>query len=604
MRWTVGNKISAVFAVIVFSVAGLAAYGASRDARVDEAFAQLYSRGVVTTQDLGTVATLLQKIRARSFYHVASMDPAEMASVEADIAGFEHALFAALRRAETPFQATDPRRALLAEFEKKYVSYAELRPALYVQSRAGEQVKALAMLMGPDGARFIATRDTIDATVKLNVEKTDELQQQVRGEIASARRVSLVMTGVSALLAIAASMFLGRAISRRTLELAQSTRRVADGDLAHRAPITGDDEITELAASVNRMTSELAERIEEQRRAANEQAELRGRLSKTVAAYGVAVDRIAKGDLTTSITVESGELSGLGENLVAMTTGLREMSVRVREAVTALTAATAEISSTTQEQSASASESAAAVGETVATVEEVTQSAQQTSERAKAVAAAARTSLEVSASGSEAIERTVDAMNHLKTQVASIAERILGLSEQAQAVGQIITTVNEIAEQSNLLALNAAIEAARAGEHGRGFAVVAQEVRNLAEQSKRATAEVRGILGDIQKSTAQAVLATEEGSKAAAAAADRVRNGGERIEQLADTIRIAARAADQIVAAAEQQVTGVGQIARAMHSIDQATLQTVEGTRQSERAARDINDLAGRLRETVSQYRV
>ena len=94
----------------------------------------------------------------------------------------------------------------------------------------------------------------------------------------------------------------------------------------------------------------------------------------------------------------------------------------------------------------------------------------------------------------------------------SVAQSIVRLSEQSQTIGEIIATVNDLAEQSNLLAVNAAIEAAKAGEHGKGFAVVAQEVKSLAGQSKQATNQVRAILGDIQKATnAAAMFATVGG---------------------------------------------------------------------------------------------
>lgn len=597
MKWTVGNKLSAAFAAIVFAIGVLAALGMARDQRVDAAVSQLYARGVVGTQELGLAASAMHRMRGRSFYHIATRDPAVMTTIEADVLKLEKEMELAVTRSEASFDADDSRRQALATFWPVYREYAAARSAAYVKNRAGDQAKALEDLVGPVADRFTRAREILDRAVDLNVKETGKLHTEARSDIASARRVSLATTAATMLLAIAAAWILSRNVSRRVLDLSKSARRVSEGDLDHQVAAEGDDEIAELGKALNKMTGELSRRL-------SEQAASRAGLAKSVAAYSVAVDRLARGDLTVSITKEEGELASLGENLGAMARSLRDMTLKVNETVGALTAATSEISSTTQEQSASASESAAAVTETVVTVDEVTQSAQQTSERAKAVATAARTSMEVSASGSQAVERTVEAMDRVKLQVASIAERILSLSEQAQAVGQIITTVNEIAEQSNLLALNAAIEAARAGEHGRGFAVVAQEVRNLAEQSKRATSDVRTILGDIQKSTAQAVLATEEGSKAVAAAVERARDAGERIEQLTSTIGGAARAAEQIVIAAEQQVTGVGQISRAMHSIDQATTQTVEGTRQSERAARDLNELAARLRDTVAQYRV
>ena len=348
----------------------------------------------------------------------------------------------------------------------------------------------------------------------------------------------------------------------------------------------------------------LAEKLQAEQASLKNEAEQRDRLTRAMRSYGVFIDRLARGEL--SATLESkgeGELGQLGLNLEVMGRALRTMTLRIHEAVNSLSSATAEILTTSQQQSSAATESASAVVETVATVDEVVQTAQQTSERARQVDAASQRSVEVSAAGRDAVALTIDAMGRARDQVASIGERILALSEQAQTVGQVITTVNELAEQSNLLALNAAIEAARAGEHGRGFAVVAQEIRGLAEQSKRATTQVRGILGDIQKLTTAAVLATEQGNKAVGSAVDLVRDAGARIDQLAVTIATTALTAQQIVETAQQQVAGVSQISQATHAIRQAATQTVEGTRQTERAARDLNELSVRLREAVSQYR-
>lgn len=357
-------------------------------------------------------------------------------------------------------------------------------------------------------------------------------------------------------------------------------------------------------AAMQESERKLAEKLVAEQQGLRDEAEQRERLTRAERSYGVFIDRLARGELGATLESEGeGELSQLGMSLEMMGRALRTMTLRIHEAVNSLSSATAEILTTTQQQSSAATESAAAVVETVATVDEVVQTAQQTAERARQVDAASQRSVEVSAAGREAVALTIEAMGRARDQVASIGERILALSEQAQTVGQIITTVNELAEQSNLLALNAAIEAARAGEHGRGFAVVAQEIRGLAEQSKRATTQVRGILGDIQKLTTAAVLATEQGNKAVGSAVDLVRDAGARIDQLAVTIATAAVTAQQIVETAQQQVIGVGQISQATHAIRQAATQTVEGTRQTERAARDLNELSVRLRDAVSQYR-
>jgi PAS domain S-box-containing protein len=267
----------------------------------------------------------------------------------------------------------------------------------------------------------------------------------------------------------------------------------------------------------------------------------------------------------------------------------------IREAVGRLSAATAQILASTSDQAAGAQEQAAAVSQTVATVDQVAQTAAQGAQRAKGVGEAVQHALEVGQNGRAAIEDSIAALDRLKEQVESTAQNILMLAEQAQAIGEIIATVNDIAEQTNLLALNAAIEASRAGEHGRGFAVVASEVKALADQSKRATAQVRQILGEIQKATNTAVLSTEEVTKGVAAAIWAGGQSGQTINTLADTLADAAQAAAQIAASAGQQATGMAQINHAMKNLDQVSKQNLDATRQVERAAENLNALGTRL---------
>ena len=190
---------------------------------------------------------------------------------------------------------------------------------------------------------------------------------------------------------------------------------------------------------------------------------------------------------------------------VWMVVNLRRVTRQLGEGVNVLASSASEITASTTQVAAGSAETATAVSQTTATVEEVKQTAQVSSQKAKYVSEAAQKTAQISQGGRKSAEDSIGAMQRIQAQMESIAEAIVRLSEQGQAIGEIIATVSDLAEQSNLLAVNAAIEAAKAGEQGRGFAVVAQEVKSLAEQSKQATAQVRAILGDIQKEVAPGI---------------------------------------------------------------------------------------------------
>ncbi|MFN3652132.1 MAG: methyl-accepting chemotaxis protein [Armatimonadota bacterium] len=278
----------------------------------------------------------------------------------------------------------------------------------------------------------------------------------------------------------------------------------------------------------------------------------------------------------------------------------RSVTRTLKEAVSILTSSSAEILASTTQQASGVAEEASAVQETTTTVDELRQTAELATEKAKLVAEASARTVEISSQGRQAVEETLQSMQETRERMEAIAERILALSEQGQAIGEIIATVDEVADQSSILAVNAAIEAAKAGEAGKGFAVVASEVKELAEQSRRGTAQVRAILNEIQRATQAAVLATEQGVKAGEAAERIAVRSGDAIRVLSESQQDAAQSARQILVTTQQQLVGVDQIATAMQHIQQSSSENMAATEQVARAAHDLNDMAGRLQELVS----
>jgi methyl-accepting chemotaxis protein len=316
-----------------------------------------------------------------------------------------------------------------------------------------------------------------------------------------------------------------------------------------------------------------------------------------------AAKKVAQGDLTATVTPRS-EKDVLGNAFARMFLNLRQLAHQMQQATENINTSTLNISSATSQQAATVTEQAASVAETTATVEEVRQTADQSSERAQAVSEMAVNALGVTERGLQAVLKNEEGMFNLKEQVRNIAETILALSEQTQQIGEIIASVNDISDQSHLLALNAAMEAARAGEAGRGFAVVAGEVRNLAEQSRQATAQISGILSEIQKSANTAVMVTEQGTKSAETGMSLAQTTGESIRVIREHTQQMATAAQQIAASSRQQLTGMDQITRAMENINQAAVQTQGGMQQAESATLKLNELAKQLAAILQQYRI
>ena len=328
-------------------------------------------------------------------------------------------------------------------------------------------------------------------------------------------------------------------------------------------------------------------------------------ITRPLGEFQTFVKSVGVGDLSQKSAREgSDELGTLGSGLNQMVTRLRKMASQTRAANENLNAATMEILASAKQQSAVTGEQVAAYQETNATMQQVSQSCAQIAEKAKQVTITAAAVSIANTSGLDAVQKANQTVEAIHEQAEAVAQNIVSLSEKTQMVGDILATVNDIAEQSHLLALNAAIEAAAAGEHGRSFSVVAGEIKNLADQSKAATVQVKTILGDIQKEINTSVMLTEEavkrvdlGKHQADVAASAIRNMAANIDQ-------SVQAFQQIVAGTNQQQIGFDNVMQALKDMTRGSEQAALSTRQTEKAAGSLTSIGAQLGLATEGYRL
>jgi methyl-accepting chemotaxis protein len=326
-----------------------------------------------------------------------------------------------------------------------------------------------------------------------------------------------------------------------------------------------------------------------------------GPLKEAVAIAGT----IARGDLTVSIVPNSKDEPGrLLEAMSGMVKNLKEMISETVHVSSEIATAAEELTTTSNEIATGAEEVASQAGTVATASEEMSHTSADIARNCSMAADASRQTTDSAMAGAKIVNESITGMNLIADRVRQTAETVEALGTRSEQIGNIVGTIEDIADQTNLLALNAAIEAARAGEQGRGFAVVADEVRALAERTTRATREIGEMIKAIQKETATAVSAMEEGVREVERGAESSQKSGRALEEILERINEVSQQINQIATAAEQQTATTTEVSKNVLEITNVVQQSARGAEETAGAAGFLAKDARQLQGLVGRFRL
>ncbi|MBN2526897.1 MAG: methyl-accepting chemotaxis protein [Deltaproteobacteria bacterium] len=317
--------------------------------------------------------------------------------------------------------------------------------------------------------------------------------------------------------------------------------------------------------------------------------------------------QIASGDLTQQPVLPPRpvtEVFDLSRAILEMSRAINKQVTLIKSLTMKATGVSLNVSRAMSHLASSASEQAAAVSETASTVEEMEKTGKGVVEAARRIVDAAERSAEASNRGRNAVNTASGIMVKIKEDSANISSQSRTLLANVEEVGNIINSVNSIAEQSKILAVNASIEAAKAGEFGSGFAVVAQEVKSLAGQSKDATEQITRTLTSIRHSVEIMVRLSRDGEERTIQGVSSIANTGAIVNDLSDAIQEASEVANEIESAVNQQSMGLSQIASAMEEINISASENQEISYNMEKSTMEMTEALEELSLLVDVWTI
>ncbi len=396
--------------------------------------------------------------------------------------------------------------------------------------------------------------------------------------ISSTITIMIVLSVLGLVIGLLAAYIITVGITKPISRISQVAEEIAIGDVQQEIDIHSKDEVGILADSFRKLVDYMKE-------------------------LSSASERIAEKDLTVEIEPKS-DRDILGNSFKQMSQNLIGMIRQMGENANQLVSAATEIASSSEQMSRGANDQSQQMTQISTAVEEMSATIVESSRNSGEATDASKNASDNATSGGEIVSETIQGMQRITDVVRESAESIGKLATSADQIGEIISVIDDIADQTNLLALNAAIEAARAGEQGRGFAVVADEVRKLAERTGKATGEITDMIKGIQTETKDAVGSMETGIKEVDQGRELADKAGTSLSEIVSVSQRVMDMIQQIATAAEEQSVAAEQISKNVESVASITKETATGAEQSAAAAEELNRQAEGMQTMVGQFQL
>ncbi|MFC3116711.1 methyl-accepting chemotaxis protein [Cellvibrio fontiphilus] len=430
------------------------------------------------------------------------------------------------------------------EFARLFKRWSDLANEVVRDARASdENTRALALQKsyGEAATAFDDVRTYIDQLQEKRLAHVDEFSRQIDLSQDEAERYLLMSLIAGALVSLIAAFFLPVLVANQVSQISHRIQNIAEGD--------GDLTI--------RVPVETNDEL--------------GHLATHVNHFMEKLQRIIA-----SVLNNAAEVSKTAEALL-------------------------EVSSNSQR---AADDQCQAITMVVAAVNELSMAIQEVARNTSSTAQNTREATNITDSGQERIRIAVERVQQLAVRINETADFMSHLEGEAKNVTSVIDVIRGVAEQTNLLALNAAIEAARAGEQGRGFAVVADEVRTLASRTQQSTADIQGMLGQLQQGVQRAVEAMGSSSTMTAEAATSANDAGQSLKGIGAAVKEIADMTLQIATAAEEQSSVTAEIDKNLVQINSLAMNTAQDASRTAQESQHLNELSIQLRQLLAQFRV